>query len=140
MFRKLSEGFEKVSELNLSDFKMFEKASYEKIDIIKVLDASIKQVEEKAKKHGSEYIDTYTKHILKAVSRQTGKEAPQDIKTLGQLRNYLISKSEELQNRPHFLMFWAFFVTDKKFETNQEEMSLFMFKNAAQRMGKLGTK
>jgi hypothetical protein len=58
----------------------------------------------------------------------TGEAQPEDIKTPDQLKEYLLSKSDKLSVPPHFLVLWAQFVTDKKFEGSLAVGTQLMYK------------
>lgn len=127
-------GVKKMSQLKLSGFKMLEKAKYKKIDTKNLIEEYMKEAKVKEEKYGPAYTAKFIKYALRGISAQTGKETPKDIKTLDQLKDYLILKEGELRFPSYFLMFWAHFVTDKKFESFKEDLTQSMFKNVAQRV------
>jgi hypothetical protein len=105
-----------VSEIKLSDFKMFEKAPYDKLDTKNTLEINMRGAKEREKVYGPAFTTKFIKYALMAVTSQTKEAPPKDIKTLDQLTEYLLSKSEKLVIPPYFAVLWAQFVTDQKFE------------------------
>ncbi len=56
-------------------------------------------------------------YALRLVSKQIGEEKPEGITNLDQLAEYLLSKECKLP--PHWILLWAVFKTEKKFEGYQ---------------------
>jgi hypothetical protein len=95
---------------------MFEKAPYAQADPRACTELVITGAKDVEKLYGPAYSAEVIKYALKAVAARTGEEPPQDIKTLSQLTDYLVSKSGKLQTPPYFLAHWAVYVTEKKLE------------------------
>ncbi|MEM2146761.1 MAG: hypothetical protein QW279_15465 [Candidatus Jordarchaeaceae archaeon] len=125
-------------EVEHSDFKMLEKANYQKADFNKLVEIYMRAAKEKEKNFGSTYSTTFLKNALRAISVLTSKEALQEIKTLDQLEEYLISKANELKMPPYYIVVWTHFVTDKKFGATPEDLAQFMFKYIVQRLANNG--
>nr|MDO8082940.1 hypothetical protein [Candidatus Freyarchaeota archaeon] len=83
-----------MSELKLSDFKMF-KAPYELPDSRAVIGAQIVGIREQEKLFGTVYSFRLIKYALQFEARKIGEEPTEDIKTLDQLAEYLVSKSDK---------------------------------------------
>lgn len=99
---------------SISGFKMFKKTPYELPDVrvfIRMIRSGIKINEEL---YGQAYTSTVIKYALRAVAKLTGETPPQDIKTLEQLEDCLVSKLDAL--RAMYIIIWAQFVTIKKLE------------------------
>lgn len=123
-----------MPESKLFDLKMLEKANYEKVDTIKLVELYMRAAKEKEEKLGAAYSATFIKYALGAVATQIGTKAPQEIKTLDQLKEYLISKMNELRTPPYLTVLWAHFVTDKKHGVAPGYLTQFMFKFYTQRL------
>nr|MDO8081243.1 hypothetical protein [Candidatus Freyarchaeota archaeon] len=121
-----------MSEFKISDFKMLEKAPYEKMDTRSNMELFIRGAKDKEKVYGPAFTVKFIKYALMGASRQTGENPPEDIKTLDQLKEYLISISEKLPLPPYFLLIWAQFVTDKKFEGSQAVGTQLVFRGFAE--------
>jgi len=129
-----SEKFGKVSEVKLSDFKMFEKAPYEKLNIINCTEMHISGAKEREKVYGPAFTTEFIKYALRIAAKELGEEPPEDIKTLDQLKNYLIAKSEKLSSAPYLIVLGAQFVTDKKFEGALAAGTQLMYKGVTKKV------
>jgi hypothetical protein len=116
---------------------MFEKAPYQKLDTRNNMEIHITGAKEREKVYGPAFTSHFIKYSLQAVSRLTGEEKPEDIKTLDQLKEYLLSKTEKLSIPPYFLVLWAQFVTDKKFEGSLAAGTQIMYKGVTKRVAEL---
>jgi hypothetical protein len=97
-------------------FRMFEKAPYDQSDPKASTELVMRGAKDVEKVYGPAFTAEVIKNALRAVATKTGEESPKDIKTLNQLTDYLVSKSEKLQAPPHFLAHWAVYVTEKRLE------------------------
>lgn len=93
-----------MSELKISDFKMFEKAPYEEPDPRNLTELVINGIRGEEKLYGPVFTTRVIKHALTLLA-QKGEKAPEDIKNLDQLKEYLISKSDKF--RPYCLAMYA---------------------------------
>ncbi|MBS7251097.1 MAG: hypothetical protein KIH08_10995 [Candidatus Freyarchaeota archaeon] len=93
-----------MSDLKISDFKMFEKAPYEEPDPRVLTELIISGVRGEEKIYGPVFTARVIKHALNFMA-QKGEEAPQDIKDLDQLKEYLLSKSDKY--RPYCVAMYA---------------------------------
>jgi len=80
-----------VSDLKISDFKMFEKAPYEDPDPRVLTELTISGIRGEEKIYGPVFTARVIRYALNLMA-QKGEEAPQDIKDLDQLKEYLLSK------------------------------------------------
>ncbi|MEM3585805.1 MAG: hypothetical protein QXO71_00660 [Candidatus Jordarchaeaceae archaeon] len=124
-----------MTELVLG-FKMFEKAPYDKPDSKALTEAILDGVREEERIYGPYFVSTLIKYALKAVSKVSGEQQPGDIKTIDQLQEYLFSKSDSLPVPLHFLVLWAQFVTDKKFEGSLAVGTQLMYKGFIKKAAK----
>ncbi|WXG39227.1 MAG: hypothetical protein WED07_00070 [Candidatus Freyarchaeum deiterrae] len=124
-----------MSELT-SGFKMFERAPYKVPDSRAFTEAIIDGIRGEEKIYGPFFTTTLIKYCLKAVAKTTGENQSEDIKTLNQLTDYLLTKSNKLTMPPYFLLLWAQFVTDQKFEGFQAVGTQLMYKGLTQRAAK----
>lgn len=115
---------------------MFEKAPYETPDSKALTEAIFEGIKEEEKIYGPYLIATFIKYVLRGVSRLTGEQPPEDIKTLNQLLEYIFSKANILPVPLHFLVLWAQFVTDKKFEGSLAVGTQLMYKGIMKRAAK----
>lgn len=97
-------------------FKMFEKAPYDQADPRAITELVIRGAKDVEKIYGSAFTARVINYALHAVASQTGDKPSEDIKTLDQLADYLISKSQTLPSPPYYIAFWAQYVTEKKLE------------------------
>nr|MDO8080512.1 hypothetical protein [Candidatus Freyarchaeota archaeon] len=123
-----------MKEYKITDFKMFEKAPYEKPDFKAVIELHMRGPKERERLYGPAFTAEFIKYTLQAVAKQTGEEPPEDIKTLDQLKEYLISKSEKLPTPPYYIIIWAQYVTDKKFEGSLAAGTRIMYKGLTQKI------
>ncbi len=123
-----------MKELEISDFTMFEKAPYEAPDPKAVIELHIVGPKEREKVYGPAFTAEFIKYALQTVAKQTGKNPPEDIKTLDQLKEYLISKAETLPVPPYYIIVWAQYVTDKKFEGSLAAGTRIMYKGLTQKI------
>lgn len=97
-------------------FKMLGKAPYNEADPKACTEIVMRGAKDVEKVYGPAFTAEVIKHALRAVAIKTGDESPQDIKTLSQLTDYLVSKSQKMQTPPYFLAHWAVYVTEKQLE------------------------
>ncbi|MBS7250107.1 MAG: hypothetical protein KIH08_05870 [Candidatus Freyarchaeota archaeon] len=100
-----------------SNFKMLEAAPYSQPDtraVTKLITDGVK-VEENV--YGPVFTAKVIDYALRLVSSQIGEEKPEGITNLDQLAEYLLSKECKLP--PHWILLWAVFKTEKKFEGYQ---------------------
>ncbi|WXG39323.1 MAG: hypothetical protein WED07_00565 [Candidatus Freyarchaeum deiterrae] len=81
--------------INVSDFKMFEKAPYDKPDAKTIIDLALKGVTEVEKTYGPVFTNKLINYALQFISKKTGEISPPNIKTLEQLGEYLIQKTDK---------------------------------------------
>nr|MDO8080511.1 hypothetical protein [Candidatus Freyarchaeota archaeon] len=93
-----------MTETNLSEFKMFEKAPYEEPDPRILTELIINGIRGEEKIYGPVFTARVIKHALNFMT-QKGEKAPEDIKTLEQLKEYLFSKSDKYP--PHGVAMYA---------------------------------
>nr|MDO8080509.1 hypothetical protein [Candidatus Freyarchaeota archaeon] len=98
----------------ISGFKMFGKAPYEQVDSRVFTEVIIDGIRNEEKIYGPVFTATLIKYALRAVAKLTGEEPSKEIKTLDELAEYLISKSDKYP--PYYIVIWAQFVTEKKLE------------------------
>jgi hypothetical protein len=84
-----------VVSLKLSDFTMFEKAPYELPDPRAFTKLAMVGINEVEKTYGPVFTVQFIKHALSFIAQKTREKPPEDIKTLDQLAEYLISKSNK---------------------------------------------
>nr|MDO8079164.1 hypothetical protein [Candidatus Freyarchaeota archaeon] len=84
-----------MSDLKISDFKMFDKAPYELPDPRTQTGLAIKAAKEVEKTYGPVFSLRFIKHALWFIAQKTGEKTPQNIKTLDQLEEYLVSISNK---------------------------------------------
>ncbi|MFB0561118.1 MAG: hypothetical protein ACETWM_07875 [Candidatus Lokiarchaeia archaeon] len=82
-------------ESKISDFTMFEKAPYELPDPKVLTPLIMKALREVENTFGPVFTIRIIKYTLQRLSQKSGEEPPEDIKTLDQLAEYLISKSDK---------------------------------------------
>lgn len=95
----------------ISDFKMFEKAPYEQPDTRAITELVMSGVKEEEKVYGPVFTIKVIGYALRLVSKYSGEAPPEDINTLDQLTEYLLSKKDKFP--PHWAVLWAQFVTEK---------------------------
>ena len=98
----------------ISSFKMFNEAPYEKPDARAFTEIIIDGIKEEEKIFGKVFTATFIKYALRAAARLCSVEPPEDTKTLDELAEYLISKSDKYP--PYYIVIWAQFVTENKLE------------------------
>jgi hypothetical protein len=123
-------------DFNVSDFKMFEKAPYEKPDPRVFTEIIMDGIKEEEKIIGKVFTTTFIKYALRAVAKLCSVETPKDIKTLDELAEYVISKSDK--HPPYYIVIWAQFVTEMKLEGHLGAGERVMEMGIAKRMMKLG--
>lgn len=79
----------------MSDFKMFEKAPYETPDFKLLTELVMDGYKAVEKTYGPVYTTNFIKHALQFISQKIGEEPPNDIKTLDQLTEYLVSVTDK---------------------------------------------
>ena len=104
-----------MSEVRLSDFKMFEKAPYELPDAKPFIELAIRGTKEIEKVYGPSFITIFIKHALWFIAQKIGEKTPDDIKDLDQLTEYLISVSDKYP-RPFCACTYAQIKTENIFE------------------------
>ncbi|WXG39225.1 MAG: hypothetical protein WED07_00060 [Candidatus Freyarchaeum deiterrae] len=124
----------KAAKQKLSDFIMFEKAPYEKPDLRNIMEIHTGGAKEREKVYGPAFTAEFIKYTLRTAEKQTGENPPQDIKTLDQLKEYLISISEKLSSPPYLILIGAEYVIDKKFEGSQAAGTQLMFRGVTKRV------
>lgn len=84
-----------VREFKISDFKIFEKAPYEIPDPRRFIELALKGLREVEKTYGPIFTVRFIKYALWFIAQKIGENPTQDIKTLDQLAEYLISISDK---------------------------------------------
>ncbi|MEM3587077.1 MAG: hypothetical protein QXO71_07155 [Candidatus Jordarchaeaceae archaeon] len=118
----------------VNGFTMFEKAPYEKPDPKALMELHMVGPKEREKVYGAAFTTTFIKYALRAAVTQTGEKQPEDIKTLDQLKEYLLSKMEKLTTPPYYILIWAQYVTDKKLEGSLAAGTQIMYKGITKKI------
>lgn len=84
-----------MSDLENSDFKMFEKAPYEQIDANIFTKIIIRGIQNEADMYGPVFTIRVIKYALQFMAQKLGEKPLEDIKTLDQLAEYIISKADK---------------------------------------------
>lgn len=84
-----------MTEIKISDFKMFEKAPYELPDAKPLMDIQLIAFGALEKLYGPVVTALLIKYALQFIAQRIGEKPPEDIKTLAQLANYLLSKTDK---------------------------------------------
>lgn len=105
----------KLAGYKLSDFKMLEKAPYELPDTKLLTDLVIEGYKSVEKTFGPVYTTNFIKHALRFVKRKVGEEPTQEIKTLDQLKEYLVSLADKYRF-PYCAAVYAQFNVENFFE------------------------
>jgi len=100
-----------VSEPGISDFKMFENAPYELPDAKTLIDAHLVGIEMQEKLFGPVFPTRLIKHALHFIAQRIGEEPPEDINSLDQLTEYLLSKSDKYPT-PYCALMYAQYKTE----------------------------
>jgi hypothetical protein len=129
----------KVPEQKLSDFIMFEKAPYEKMDTRNLMEIHTSGAKEREKVYGPAFTTEFIKYSLQIAKKEIRENPPKDIKTLDQLKEYLISISEKLSSPPCFILIGAQYVTDKKFEGTLAAGMQLMYRGVTRRVAESDT-
>jgi len=116
----------------ISDFKMFERTPYEQPDTRAITELVMRGVKEEEKVYGPVFTIKVIGYALRLVSKYSGEAPPEDIKTLDQLTEYLLSKKDKFP--PHWAVLWAQFVTEKKLEGARGAGTRFMNMGITQRV------
>jgi len=116
----------------MSYFKMFERAPYELHDPIAFTELIVSGIRGEEKIYGPIFTARIIKYVLHLISRQSGEDPPENIKTLDQMTKYLFSKKDKISVPPCYAVIWAQFVTQKKLEghlgAGERVMDLNIFK------------
>ncbi|MEM3526490.1 MAG: hypothetical protein QXV37_03665 [Candidatus Jordarchaeaceae archaeon] len=116
-----------MSELKVSDFKMF-KAPYELPDPRAVIQAQIVGIKEQEKLFGAVYTFRLIKYALMFEAKKIGENPPESIKTLEELAEYLVSKSDKYPT-PNCVLMCAQLKVENEFQGRT---------GAATRVGEMG--
>jgi len=116
-----------LAEHENSSFKMF-KAPYELPDARAVVGAQIVGIREQENLFGPAYTTRLIKYALQYEAKRIGEEPPEDIKTLDQLVEYLISKSDKYRT-PNCVVMCAQLKAENDFQGQT---------GAATRVGEMG--
>lgn len=116
-----------MSELKISDFKIF-TAPYELPDPQAVIGAQIVGIKEQQKLFGTVYSFRLIKYALQFEAQKIGEEPPQDIRTLDQLAEYLVSKADKYPT-PNCVLMCAQLKVENEFQGRT---------GAATRVGEMG--
>ncbi|MFB0560372.1 MAG: hypothetical protein ACETWM_03895 [Candidatus Lokiarchaeia archaeon] len=101
-------------DFNVSDFKMLEVAPRVQPDTRAITELVMNGVKAQENVYGPVFTVKVIDYALRLISSQIGEEKPEDIKTLDQLTEYLLSKEGKFP--PYWVVLWAQFKTEKKFE------------------------
>nr|MDO8082941.1 hypothetical protein [Candidatus Freyarchaeota archaeon] len=104
-----------MAEPEITGFKMLENAPYELPDPKAIIGAHIVGIREQEKIFGPVFSTRLIKHALKFVAQKIGEEPPQNIKTLDQLAEYLISKIDKYPT-PYCAIMYAQYKTENFFQ------------------------
>lgn len=77
------------------DFKMFEKASYDLPDIRPFMELSLRGTKEIEKTYGPVFCTIFIKYALWFIDQKTGDKPEEEIKTLEQLKEFIISVADK---------------------------------------------
>lgn len=99
------------------DFKMLEAAPHPQPDTKAITELITDGVKAQENVYGPVFTAKVIDYALRLVSSQRGEEKPEGITNLDQLAEYLLSKECKLP--PHWVLLWAVFKTEKKFEGYQ---------------------
>ncbi|MEM1717770.1 MAG: hypothetical protein QXF49_00280 [Thermosphaera sp.] len=105
-----------MTGFNRSEFKMFEKAPYETIDERTEMELITSSTKELEKIYGKVFTVKIIEYALRTVERFTGERSSVEINSLDELKDYLLLISNKLPVPSYYVMFWAQYVTEKKFE------------------------
>jgi hypothetical protein len=100
-----------MSEVDLSEFKMLEEAPYEEPDPRRLTEIYISKAKEAEKDYGKIFTTRYIEFALQFLAEKIGEEPPQNIETLDQLKEYLISKTG-IYPKPYCAVVYAEFKVD----------------------------
>ena len=103
-----------MTEIKISDFNMFEKAPDELPDLKIITPAIIAGYKEEEKTYGPVFTTRFIKHTLEFLSKKIEENPPEDIKTLDQLAEYLISVSDRSPT-PYCACTYAQYKTENEF-------------------------
>ncbi|MFB0560373.1 MAG: hypothetical protein ACETWM_03900 [Candidatus Lokiarchaeia archaeon] len=113
-----------MASFKISDFKMFEETTYELPDPRAFTEVIMRGVKAQEKIYGPVFSSKVINYATRLIAKQRGEEPPEDIIDLDQLTEYVISKSEKMP--PYWVVLWAQFVTEKKFEGHRGAGTRFM--------------
>ncbi len=113
-----------MADFSISDFIMFEKTTYELPEPNTLTEIIMRGVKAQEKVYGPVFSAKVINYATRLIAQQRGEEPPEDIKDLDQLTKYVISKSEKMP--PYWVVLWAQFVTEKKFEGHRGAGTRFM--------------
>nr|MDO8081209.1 hypothetical protein [Candidatus Freyarchaeota archaeon] len=119
-----------MTELKISDFKMFENAPYELPDAKTFVDANVVGLKAQEKLFGPVFSTLLIKHTLQFVAKRIGEKPPDDIKNLDQLAEYLLSKTDKYPT-PYCALMYGQFKTENELQgktgalTRVGEMSFY---------------
>ena len=105
-----------MSGFDLSEFKMFERAPYEKIDERAEMELVTSDAKDVEKIYGRVFTVKVIEYALKTVERLAGEKPGKEITSLDELKEYLLSISGKLPMPSYYVMFWAQYIADKKLE------------------------
>lgn len=107
-----------------SNFKMLEVAPHPQPDTRAITELITDGVKTQENVYGPVFTAKVIDYALRLISSQIGEEKPTDITKLNQLAEYLLSKECKLP--PHWILLWAVFKTEKKFEGYQGALTRLM--------------
>jgi hypothetical protein len=84
-----------VETPDLSEFTMFERAPYDLPDVRTSTEFLLRGIEEEAKIYGPVFTEKFVRWTLEFISQKISEPPPEDIKTLNQLLEYLVSISDK---------------------------------------------
>nr|MDO8082944.1 hypothetical protein [Candidatus Freyarchaeota archaeon] len=117
-----------MNKLKISSFKMFEKAPYELPDPKALMEAQMLGFRELEKLFGPVFLTRFIKHALQFIAQKIGETPPEDIKTLDQLAEYLLSKTNKYP-LPNCAFYYAQIKTENELQGRT---------GAAYRVGEMG--
>jgi hypothetical protein len=100
-----------VTDDKVSDFKMFENAPYELPDAKTLIDAHLVGIRAQEKLFGPVFPTRLIKYALHFLAQRIGEEPPGDIKTIEQLAEYLLSKTDKYPT-PYCSLMYAQYKTE----------------------------
>nr|MDO8082148.1 hypothetical protein [Candidatus Freyarchaeota archaeon] len=104
-----------MAELKISDFKMFEKIPTTEPELGSYTALAVQALGAEENIYGPVFTTRLIKHALRYIAQKFGEKTPEDIKTLSQLGEYLITLSEK-HHTAYQTFLYAQFKTENEFQ------------------------